>query len=652
MNIKTPDKRHSRATSRMALGAVLSLTLIAPATLAQAAAALADDGETTVTVEAVADPAQMLVSEPEPEPEPEPAPAPEPAPEPTQAPEPESAPVEEPVAVPVVEEEPTVESAPQPEIGLEPPAEETTEAPEGTEEQEAPSAEAEVGPGATDEAATPAPTPTAAQLRPEVTALAAIPTRGLRGTVTDAAGVPQGGVTVYLNNKDVYEATVTAPDGTFFFDPVKVGAYELYASKTGLVPAFMMVKVVPGTGQQVVDPVLAIPSSVSGRVTDELTGDPIAGVTVFVSTMSASDGYSTMTAADGTWKVQGLAPGTVTVRFEPEDGSPYYTAWYSGAGSQSGATVISLSETGGQVTNINQTLNRAGRVDGVVQKLDIGGGTTPAIDAIVHVRDSEGSLVSQLRVTDPYGSFRTNGLRPGTYTIHAELGEQRSAEHTIVVGDTDLSGVTLFIDRPLHEPYPAPVPVDDSYSTPVDTLLQVDAPGVLANDIPSDPEESELILSEVTVQPEHGELIVQFDGSFVYLPDDGFTGVDAFAYTVVDASESERAATVTIRVGQPDPDEEDEDDDGSHDDGSDDGTDDSHNDGSDAGTDHDGTNGTGTNGGGADRTDGSPAGGDSLATTGSSGYQIGWAAALGAAFLAAGGLLFAGRARGRNQAQS
>lgn len=139
-----------------------------------------------------------------------------------------------------------------------------------------------------------------------------------------------------------------------------------------------------------------------------------------------------------------------------------------------------------------------------------------------------------------------------------------------------------------------------------------------------------------------GEVTAHDYGGFTYTPPAGFAGIDTFTYMIYDARISAPAtATVSITVGNP----HDGDDDGDNDSDDTGGTD---TDGDDTGT---GSNGGGPDEDGSDGSDHSPTGGDALATTGSTGFQLGWAAALGAAFLAAGGVLFAGHKRTRGQGQ-
>jgi len=91
---------------------------------------------------------------------------------------------------------------------------------------------------------------------------------------------------------------------------------------------------------------------------------------------------------------------------------------------------------------------------------------------------------------------------------------------------------------------------DDEYETMAGVTLEVAAPGVLVNDVLLDP--SETVTLEVLVQPAGGTLTLNDDGSFTYVPNAGFFGVDTFEYQLNSLSmlngEFSDTAIVTIKL--------------------------------------------------------------------------------------------------------
>jgi VCBS repeat-containing protein len=61
--------------------------------------------------------------------------------------------------------------------------------------------------------------------------------------------------------------------------------------------------------------------------------------------------------------------------------------------------------------------------------------------------------------------------------------------------------------------------------------------------------EGETVTSyRVAVSPAHGTVTINEDGTFVYYPDEGFTGTDSFAYAVSEQLEFSEPCIVEITV--------------------------------------------------------------------------------------------------------
>jgi len=78
----------------------------------------------------------------------------------------------------------------------------------------------------------------------------------------------------------------------------------------------------------------------------------------------------------------------------------------------------------------------------------------------------------------------------------------------------------------------------------------VPAAGVLVNDVFSSLDGHSVSLVTETM---HGEITLYSDGSFIYIPESGFVGVDTFVYELVTYPDGGKApwtdqATVTITV--------------------------------------------------------------------------------------------------------
>src|SRR5688500_12099671 len=94
----------------------------------------------------------------------------------------------------------------------------------------------------------------------------------------------------------------------------------------------------------------------------------------------------------------------------------------------------------------------------------------------------------------------------------------------------------------------APTAVNDTYSTPQDTALNIAAPGVIGND--TDPD-SATLTAVLGTGPTNGTLTLNTNGSFTYTPNACFPGTDSFTYRASDGSAQSALATVSISVTAP-----------------------------------------------------------------------------------------------------
>jgi hypothetical protein len=90
-----------------------------------------------------------------------------------------------------------------------------------------------------------------------------------------------------------------------------------------------------------------------------------------------------------------------------------------------------------------------------------------------------------------------------------------------------------------------PVAAGDGYTTLAGTPLVVVAPGVLGNDTDA---ESDPLAALLGAPPYTGTLVLNADGSFVYTPALGFSGVLGYSYRATDGVAESNAAAVTINV--------------------------------------------------------------------------------------------------------
>jgi hypothetical protein len=168
--------------------------------------------------------------------------------------------------------------------------------------------------------------------------------------------------------------------------------------------------------------------------------------------------------------------------------------------------------------------------------------TLPGTPVTFRVLDNdEGQGLTLIAVTSPaFGGLAVHPDRSMTYTPAA--GFVGTDGFTYVIRDdagaTAEGGVTLVVNSP-------PVARDDAAATTAGVAVDI---AVLAND--DDPDGDPLTLAGVAT-PGHGTVEVLPDQRLRYRPQEGFTGGDSFAYSVMDPRGAGASAMVSVTVSDP-----------------------------------------------------------------------------------------------------
>ena len=111
-------------------------------------------------------------------------------------------------------------------------------------------------------------------------------------------------------------------------------------------------------------------------------------------------------------------------------------------------------------------------------------------------------------------------------------------------------GVRMSIDIPVtisvQDVNDTPVAIPDAYTLTDDIRLVVTAEdGVLVNDTDID---GNKLVASIATDPSNGFVVMESDGSFIYMPRLGFVGTDSFTYTATDLRKTSEPVAVTIEV--------------------------------------------------------------------------------------------------------
>jgi hypothetical protein len=110
------------------------------------------------------------------------------------------------------------------------------------------------------------------------------------------------------------------------------------------------------------------------------------------------------------------------------------------------------------------------------------------------------------------------------------------------VMDSNVVTVDISVTRKSNPPFTQ----NDTYSTPVNVTLHIDAPGVLQNDAIN-----AKLKANLEVAPKYGAVSLATDGSFDYVPETQWNGVVVFKYRASNGYEDSASTTVSVQVGIP-----------------------------------------------------------------------------------------------------
>ncbi len=172
---------------------------------------------------------------------------------------------------------------------------------------------------------------------------------------------------------------------------------------------------------------------------------------------------------------------------------------------------------------------------------------TVAEDGSVGIRlagkDAEDDVLTYALVSPPvHGSI--SGTAPDlVYTPNANYNGSDS--FTFKVDDSQLTAAAAIVTITVTPVNDAPVAVADSYTVNEGAILNIAAPGIVANDTDADGDAMTAILVSSTT---NGTLTLNPNGSFSYTHNGSETTLDSFSYKVKDGGADSNITTVVISV--------------------------------------------------------------------------------------------------------
>jgi uncharacterized repeat protein (TIGR02543 family) len=259
----------------------------------------------------------------------------------------------------------------------------------------------------------------------------------ISGTVTLASGGAASGVCVnaYSPSGGNGNSTTTASDGTYTISGLAPGSYNLladptcYGSTSSNYAAQTLTGVNVSTGVTMGNEnfTLLQGGSIAGTV-NFTSGGAAAGVCVSAYSPGNGSGSSAITAANGTYTISGLAPGSYNVSVD--------SSCYGSATNYVSPILSGVNVTAGQTASSeNFAIVNGGSISGVVILASGGAVAGACVDAYL-----PGSQFGYGATTASDGTYTIAGLVPGTYNLSVSPGCNGSA--TNYVSQT-LSGVNV-----------------------------------------------------------------------------------------------------------------------------------------------------------------------------------------------------------------
>lgn len=121
------------------------------------------------------------------------------------------------------------------------------------------------------------------------------------------------------------------------------------------------------------------------------------------------------------------------------------------------------------------------------------------------------------------------------------------------VENPKISAIEVLVNQSVPEgplPNAVPMAVNDTYSVSQGDVLNVSSPGVVANDTDAD---GDVLAAWLETDVRHGTLLLNRDGSFLYAPNNNYSGQDSFSYQASDGRSSSVPAVVSLNVASGGP---------------------------------------------------------------------------------------------------
>jgi hypothetical protein len=283
---------------------------------------------------------------------------------------------------------------------------------------------------------------------------------------------------------------LTLSDGSYVLPGLDAtGSYTIDAVKAGFLTQHGTGDIFHGGYQTRVDLFMteAQPGTISGKITVQSTGSPVAGVLVVAKNIATGETFTATSQADGTYVIKNVPSDTTTGYYVSTPLAPVGnldTLGYGGSvpssygGPEAGAKPAIIVNPSQVVTGVDFALTLApGSISGTVRRSDIAA-TDPAslvAGATITATATVGTK-SYTAVTGTNGTYSIPNVDPGTYKLTASAPGFALAGPITATVTSKQNTVVDFVNGPLGNFALTPIP-PGSVSGVVQTSRGIPVPG-------------------------------------------------------------------------------------------------------------------------------------------------------------------------------
>ena len=233
------------------------------------------------------------------------------------------------------------------------------------------------------------------------------------------------------------QTQTTGIDGLARFTALADGEYTITTASQNYVVlgSEIDISIRSGGSVEMVSVPVAVGGTISGRVTDDTTGEPVSDAEIIM--MPAIDSHLIKTHADGTYHHEGLKPGRYLVSFKNSGG------YVTGASKGIESRFVSV-RTGEETSGVDFVVSRGVALRGRVVDL----AKSPLSDVRITARDAELGFAYRSSYTEFDGLFEITGVkRACQISISAKLlGFVQQPLKQIDIGQTGVSDLTITME--------------------------------------------------------------------------------------------------------------------------------------------------------------------------------------------------------------